>query len=37
MGNVIILQETVEKPITLMGQRAGICWEFGYIECGEKL
>ena len=27
MGNVIILQETVEKPITLMGQRAGICWE----------
>ena len=26
MGSVIILPETTKKPITLMGQRAGVCW-----------
>ena len=26
MGQVIILPETTKNPITLMGQRAGICW-----------
>lgn len=26
MGQVIILPETTMNPITLMGQRAGICW-----------
>ena len=26
MGKVIILPETSEKPITLIGTRAGICW-----------
>ena len=26
MGKVIILPETTTNPITLMGQRAGICW-----------
>ena len=26
MGRVIILPETTKNPITLMGQRAGICW-----------
>lgn len=26
MGNVIILEETTQKPITLIGKRAGICW-----------
>ena len=26
MGQVIILPETTKQPITLMGQRAGICW-----------
>lgn len=26
MGNVIILEETTKKPITLIGKRAGICW-----------
>lgn len=26
MGHVIILSETTVNPITLMGQRAGICW-----------
>ena len=26
MGNVLILPETSEKPITLIGTRAGICW-----------
>lgn len=26
MGKVIILPETTKQPITLMGQRAGICW-----------
>ena len=26
MGKVIILPETSEKPITLIGARAGICW-----------
>lgn len=26
MGQVIILEETTKNPITLMGQRAGVCW-----------
>ena len=26
MGNVIIIEETSRNPITLMGQRAGVCW-----------
>ena len=26
MGTVTILPETTQKPITLMGQRAGVCW-----------
>lgn len=27
MGKVIILEETPKKPISLMGQRAGVCWD----------
>lgn len=27
MGNVIILEETTKNPITLIGKRAGICWD----------
>lgn len=26
MGTVTIIKETTKKPITLMGERAGICW-----------
>ena len=26
MGKVTILEETTKNPITLMGQRAGVCW-----------
>lgn len=26
MGKIIILEETTKYPITLMGQRAGVCW-----------
>ena len=26
MGKVFILPETTQNPITLMGKRAGICW-----------
>lgn len=26
MGQVIILEETTKNPISLMGQRAGVCW-----------
>lgn len=26
MGRIIILEETTKKPLTLMGQRAGVCW-----------
>ena len=26
MGKVIILEETTKNPITLIGQRAGVCW-----------
>lgn len=26
MGNIIILEETSKNPISLMGQRAGVCW-----------
>lgn len=26
MRKVIILDETTKYPITLMGQRAGVCW-----------
>ncbi len=35
MGNIIILPETTKNPITLMGQRAGVCWN-GNIEDKEK-
>ena len=26
MGTVTIIKETTKNPITLMGERAGICW-----------
>lgn len=26
MGNITILKETTKTPITLMGERAGVCW-----------
>lgn len=26
MGKVIILNETTKNPITLIGERAGVCW-----------
>lgn len=26
MGKIIILEETTKYPLTLMGQRAGVCW-----------
>ena len=26
MGTVTILEETTKNPISLMGQRAGVCW-----------
>ena len=26
MGTITILKETTKNPITLMGERAGICW-----------
>ena len=26
MGKVTLLEETTRKPLTLMGERAGICW-----------
>ena len=26
MGTITIIEETTKKPITLMGQRAGVCW-----------
>ena len=26
MGKIIILEETTKNPISLMGQRAGVCW-----------
>lgn len=26
MGNITILKETTKNPITLMGERAGVCW-----------
>ena len=26
MGNITILSETTKNPITLIGERAGICW-----------
>ena len=26
MGTITILPETTKNPITLMGQRAGVCW-----------
>ena len=26
MGKIIILEETTRNPLTLMGQRAGVCW-----------
>ncbi len=35
MGKVIILDETTKYPITLMGQRAGVCWG-GDIQDKEK-
>lgn len=27
MGRVIVLPETTKNPITLMGERAGVCWD----------
>ena len=35
MGKVTILEETTKNPITLMGQRAGVCWGAN-IEDAEK-
>lgn len=35
MAKVIIIEETTKNPITLMGQRAGVCWG-GNIEDPEK-
>lgn len=35
MGTILILPETSKNPITLMGQRAGVCWN-GNIEDPEK-
>lgn len=35
MGNIKILEETTRNPITLMGQRAGVCWDAD-IEDAEK-
>ena len=26
MGSVTILSETTTNPITVMGERAGVCW-----------
>ena len=26
MGKITVLNETTKKPITLIGQRAGVCW-----------
>ena len=26
MGTITILEETTRNPISLMGQRAGVCW-----------
>lgn len=35
MGKIIILEETTKNPLTLMGQRAGVCWG-GNIQDREK-
>ena len=35
MGTVTIIKETTKNPITLMGERAGVCWGAN-IEDGEK-
>ena len=35
MGTVTIIKETTRNPITLMGERAGVCWGAN-IEDGEK-
>ena len=35
MSKVIIIEETTKNPITLMGQRAGVCWGAN-IEDAEK-
>ncbi len=35
MGKITILEETTKNPITLMGQRAGVCWGAN-IEDAEK-
>ena len=35
MGTITILPETTKNPITLMGQRAGVCWG-GNVEDPEK-
>lgn len=35
MGRIIILEETTKYPLTLMGQRAGVCWG-GDIQDGDK-
>ena len=35
MGTITILPETTKNQITLMGQRAGVCWG-GNVEDPEK-
>ena len=37
MGTITILPETTKNPITLMGQRAGVCWGGNVEGSGEKL
>ena len=36
MGTITILPETTKNPITLMGQRAGVCWG-GNVEDRRKI
>ena len=36
MGTVIILPETTKNPITLMGSRAGICWNANVSDNGKN-
>ena len=31
MGTITILSETTKNPITLMGQRAGVCWGANFL------
>lgn len=36
MGTVTILKETPEKPISLMGERAGVCWGADIADAGKN-